>query len=159
MTTPYDQTGDKRGKISRDERPSIIVRNQKMVLELTEGKWQEKGNSGGKTWTAIDNRGRPATDLRVRVVQGSDTCQGVREGSPVTILFGSGSPPAQILTVNLEGKDPLFVSSVGLTKTSEQLLEGPEPSPLRRVTVAGHSPCELSGGQVRIELCLKGESC
>ena len=157
MTKPYDQTAGKSDKINRDERPSIIVRNQKMVLELTEGTWQEQG-SGGKTWTALDDRGREAKDLRVRVVRGNESCQGVRLGSPVTILFGDGSPPHR-LVVNLEGINPLFVSTVGLSKTSDQRLEGPDPSPLRRVTVAGHGPCELSGGQVRIELCLKGESC
>jgi hypothetical protein len=158
MTTPYDQTADKSDKSKRDERPSIIVRNQKMILELTEGTWQEQGSSGGRTWTAVDNYARPAKDLRVRIVQGNDTCEGVRKGSPVTIVFGDGSPPHD-LVVKLDDMNPLFVSSVGLTKTSEHLLEGPEPSPLRRVIVGGHGPCELSGGDVRIELCLKGQNC
>jgi hypothetical protein len=94
----------------------------------------------------------------VRVLQGNSSCGAFRQGANVKFEFGAAPPHNVVMT--LAGTNPRVVSTVGLTLSSDaRRLTAGEPSNLRRVIVAGHGPCELTGGTVSIEVCLKGDRC
>jgi hypothetical protein len=145
---------DKDVRSRQDERPPILVGNPTMFLQIErDGTWQRDG-ADGKRWTAKDDRERTARDLRVRVRQGNAACQDFRRGANVNIMFGNGD----VLNVTLAGRDPHVVSTVPLNEAGAGRLQAAEPSPVRRVTVAGHPSCDVSG-TVEIEICLKGDRC
>lgn len=141
----------------RDERPSILVGNQNVFLQIeTDGSWQSQSGDGRK-WAAADNRDRPARDLRVRVLQGasSDDCRQFRQGANVRIVFGAGQQI--IVTLPAGTHDPIVTSTVSLHNGGGGRLESTAPGAITQVSVGGRD-CNVSG-QVRIEICLKGNAC